>query len=138
MQNRQYDYSRDGSRVPRQQFRQALKIRPQFVEGANDGTVAQFDDVRKIFQWRVSARPADVVLSVMGLLGVTLDPSQFKKDDRFGATVALAQQLLCKEYNSKRKCIEVPLWRRISKRRLDEAGKVATQYMASTLSRVRF
>ncbi|KAK0496552.1 hypothetical protein EDD18DRAFT_1388986 [Armillaria luteobubalina] len=43
---------------------------------------------------RTSSRPVDMVLSVMGLFGVTLDPSPFGKDDRLNATIALACAIL--------------------------------------------
>ncbi|KAI0698208.1 hypothetical protein C8T65DRAFT_710235 [Cerioporus squamosus] len=56
-------------------------------------------DVRAHAAWqsalmRTSSRPVDMVFSVMGLFGITLDPSAFSKDDRRGATVALAQAIL--------------------------------------------
>jgi len=41
-----------------------------------------------------SSRPVDMVFSIMGLFGVILDPSKFKKDDRIDATVALAKEIL--------------------------------------------
>ncbi|KAI0724229.1 hypothetical protein C8T65DRAFT_670 [Cerioporus squamosus] len=43
---------------------------------------------------RTSSRPVDMVFSIMGLFDVTLDPAQFHKDDRRGATIALAQTIL--------------------------------------------
>lgn len=43
---------------------------------------------------RTSPRPVDLVFSIMGLFGVSLDPLLFDKNDRLGATVALAQQIL--------------------------------------------
>ena len=43
---------------------------------------------------RTSSRPVDMVFSIMGLFGVILDPSKFKKDDRIDATVALAKEIL--------------------------------------------
>ncbi|KAI0795989.1 hypothetical protein C8Q75DRAFT_355828 [Abortiporus biennis] len=45
---------------------------------------------------RTSSRPVDMVFSIMQLFGVTLDPSSFGKDDRLGATIALAQGILRK------------------------------------------
>ncbi|GBE83818.1 hypothetical protein SCP_0508750 [Sparassis crispa] len=45
---------------------------------------------------RTSSRPVDMVFSIMGLFGVTLDPKKFAKDDRVGATIALAQAILKK------------------------------------------
>ncbi|KAF7983163.1 hypothetical protein HWV62_23390 [Athelia sp. TMB] len=46
---------------------------------------------------RTSSRPVDMVFSIMGLFGVTLDPNDFDKNDRLGATVGLAQQILKNE-----------------------------------------
>ncbi|EEB91168.1 hypothetical protein MPER_10515, partial [Moniliophthora perniciosa FA553] len=43
---------------------------------------------------RTSSRPVDMVFSIMGMFGVTLDPRSFKKDDRVGATIALAREIL--------------------------------------------
>ncbi|KAL0056789.1 hypothetical protein AAF712_016600 [Marasmius tenuissimus] len=43
---------------------------------------------------RTSSRPVDMVFSIMGLFGVTLNPKDFKAQDRLGATIALAQQIL--------------------------------------------
>ncbi|KAK3343576.1 hypothetical protein B0T25DRAFT_634640 [Lasiosphaeria hispida] len=43
---------------------------------------------------RTSSRPVDMVLSIMGLMGVSLDPRGFSADDRIGATVALARAIL--------------------------------------------
>ncbi|KAK7056638.1 hypothetical protein VNI00_002355 [Paramarasmius palmivorus] len=43
---------------------------------------------------RTSSRPVDMIFSIMGLFGVTLDTSALHKNDRIGATIALAQQIL--------------------------------------------
>ncbi|KAK7449704.1 hypothetical protein VKT23_013177 [Stygiomarasmius scandens] len=43
---------------------------------------------------RTSSRPVDMVFSIMGLFGITLDTSAFHKNDRIGATIALAQEIL--------------------------------------------
>jgi len=43
---------------------------------------------------RTSSRPVDMVLSIMGILGVALDPGDFAEDDRVGATIALAREIL--------------------------------------------
>ncbi|KAK5654569.1 hypothetical protein OQA88_7198 [Cercophora sp. LCS_1] len=43
---------------------------------------------------RTSSRPVDMVYSIMGILGVELDPSKFAADDRLGATIALAREIL--------------------------------------------
>lgn len=45
---------------------------------------------------RSSSRPVDMVFSIMGLFGVSLDPSKFHRDDRVGATLALASAALQK------------------------------------------
>jgi len=46
--------------------------------------------------WRTSSRPVDMVLSIMGIFGVTLNPRVFHRDDRIGATIALAKEILRK------------------------------------------
>ncbi|KAJ7231887.1 hypothetical protein B0H12DRAFT_1077016 [Mycena haematopus] len=43
---------------------------------------------------RTSSRPVDMVFSIMGLFGVSLNPASFHPDDRLGATVALARGIL--------------------------------------------
>ncbi|GLA64841.1 hypothetical protein AtubIFM54640_006574 [Aspergillus tubingensis] len=43
---------------------------------------------------RSSSRPVDMVFSIMGMFGVSLDPSKFHKNDRAGATLALASAAL--------------------------------------------
>ncbi|KAF7354719.1 HET domain-containing protein [Mycena sanguinolenta] len=45
---------------------------------------------------RTSSRPVDMVFSIMGLFGVSLDPGAFHSDDRLGATIALARGILQK------------------------------------------
>ncbi|RDB28072.1 hypothetical protein Hypma_001367 [Hypsizygus marmoreus] len=45
---------------------------------------------------RTSSRPVDMVFSIMGLFGVTLDTSKFERNDRLGATIALASEILRK------------------------------------------
>lgn len=57
------------------------------------------DEMRDYCIWqcalvRTSSRPVDMVYSVMGILGVMLDPSDFAVDDRLGATIALAREIL--------------------------------------------
>ena len=57
------------------------------------------DEMRDACIWqcalvRTSSRPVDMVFSIMGILGVTLDPSDFAVDDRLGATIALAREIL--------------------------------------------
>ncbi|KAH9848763.1 hypothetical protein C2E23DRAFT_418388 [Lenzites betulinus] len=43
---------------------------------------------------RTSSRPVDMIFSIMGLFDVSLNPKYFDKDDRVGATVALAKKIL--------------------------------------------
>ncbi|KAK0431005.1 hypothetical protein EV421DRAFT_1743515 [Armillaria borealis] len=43
---------------------------------------------------RTSSRPLDMVLSIMGILGVSLDLREFPEDDRIGATIVLAREIL--------------------------------------------
>ncbi|KAI0532868.1 hypothetical protein GGR58DRAFT_517363 [Xylaria digitata] len=51
---------------------------------------------RIIALMRTSSQPVDMVFSVMGLFGVTLDTSQFGKQGRVRATIALARAILDK------------------------------------------
>ncbi|KAL4244347.1 hypothetical protein ABKN59_010664 [Abortiporus biennis] len=127
MQLQVYDDDRDGSQARRSQFVQALNKRHQFREPTSE-YLGRFRDVWEYVQWRISARSVDVVFSVMGLLGVTLDPAQFGKEDRLRATVAIAQALLLKD-DSRNTCIDIPLWRRISRSRLDAAREMGVNYV---------
>lgn len=43
---------------------------------------------------RTSKRPVDMVLSIMGLFGVSLDPRRYRSGDRISVTIALAQEYL--------------------------------------------
>ncbi|KAL0059513.1 hypothetical protein AAF712_013744 [Marasmius tenuissimus] len=43
---------------------------------------------------RTSSRPVDMVFSIMQLFDISLDTAKFKKDDRLGATIALASEIL--------------------------------------------
>lgn len=57
------------------------------------------DEMRDFCIWqcalvRTSSRPVDMAFSIMGMLGVMLDPSDFDVDDRLGATIALAREIL--------------------------------------------
>lgn len=45
---------------------------------------------------RTAYRPVDMVFSIMGLLGVDLDPSRFGAHDRTPALVEMMQKLLAK------------------------------------------
>ncbi|KAL0062965.1 hypothetical protein AAF712_010096 [Marasmius tenuissimus] len=133
-----YDDDRDGSQERRRQFAQALDKRQQYREPTAIH-LARFRDVWESVQWRISARPVDVVFSVMGLLDVTIYPAHFTKNDRLKATVALAQALLLKD-DSPNTCIEVPLWRCFSRSGLDSAremGMTTQRYIANTPARVR-
>lgn len=62
-------------------------------------TLAQDPDARYSSIWqcalmRTSSRPVDMVLSIMGIFGVSLDPGAFDENDRLRATVALAREIL--------------------------------------------
>ncbi|KAL6304092.1 hypothetical protein BKA93DRAFT_750023 [Sparassis latifolia] len=50
----------------------------------------------KCAMMRTSSRPVDMIFSIMGLFGVVLDTRTFGKNDRLGATIALAKQILRK------------------------------------------
>ncbi|KAL7958583.1 hypothetical protein V8C34DRAFT_282685 [Trichoderma compactum] len=57
------------------------------------------EEMREFCIWqcafvRTSSRPVDMVFSVMGLLGVMLDPAAFDTNDRLSATIALAREIL--------------------------------------------
>lgn len=57
------------------------------------------EEMREFCIWqcafvRTSSRLVDMVFSIMGLLGVTLDPKAFGADDRLSATIALAREIL--------------------------------------------
>ena len=43
---------------------------------------------------RTSSRPVDMILSIMGLFDVSLNPRDFHKNDRVGATIMLAKKIL--------------------------------------------
>ena len=71
------------------------------LSAALDPIIAEDSDARAHAVWqsalmRTSSRPVDMVLSIMGLFGVTLDPATFGKDDdaRRQATIALASAIL--------------------------------------------
>ena len=64
-------------------------------------TLAEDPDSRDHAIWkcalmRTSSRPIDMVFSVMGLFGVSLDTRAFGKHERLRATVALAREILRK------------------------------------------
>ncbi|KAI0742910.1 hypothetical protein C8Q80DRAFT_1191421 [Daedaleopsis nitida] len=66
---------------------------------AMEPTLTTDPDTRAHAAWqsalmRTSSRPVDMVFSIMGLFGVTLDVGAFDKDDRRGVTIALAQAIL--------------------------------------------
>lgn len=56
------------------------------------------EDARAAGLWRNSfmrsaSRAPDIVFSIMGLFGVTLEPSNYHKEDRYGPMLAFAQEL---------------------------------------------
>ena len=66
---------------------------------AMDDVLSTDLDARNYTIWqcallRTCSRPVDTIFSIMGLFGVDLDPAQFHKNDRHGATIALAQAVL--------------------------------------------
>ncbi|KAG5649375.1 hypothetical protein H0H81_004239 [Sphagnurus paluster] len=58
------------------------------------GTDAREQAIWRSALLRTSSRPVDMVFSIMGLFGVSLSPRDFDKNDRVGATIALAQEIL--------------------------------------------
>ncbi|KAK5994857.1 hypothetical protein PT974_03243 [Cladobotryum mycophilum] len=44
--------------------------------------------------FRTSSRPVDMIFSIMGLFGVTINTKRFGKDDRLTATIALMQEII--------------------------------------------
>ncbi|THU96873.1 hypothetical protein K435DRAFT_722422 [Dendrothele bispora CBS 962.96] len=75
-------------------FLDALRV---FDEDSNSARSAFRDyAIWKAALTRTSSRPVDMVFSIMGLFDVTLDPKAFRKDDRIGATIALAREILSK------------------------------------------
>ncbi|KAL6802563.1 hypothetical protein GGI42DRAFT_360265 [Trichoderma sp. SZMC 28013] len=57
------------------------------------------EEMREFCIWqcafvRTSSRPVDMVFSVMGILGVMLDPATFDANDRLSATIGLAREIL--------------------------------------------
>ncbi|KAJ6473294.1 hypothetical protein C8R45DRAFT_411037 [Mycena sanguinolenta] len=69
------------------------------LASTNDDTAALNRRHQQIWRsalLRSSSRPVDMVFSVMGLFGVSLDPGSFHSDDRLGATIALAKGILQK------------------------------------------
>lgn len=66
---------------------------------AMDEVLSADEDTRHYAIWqsalmRTSSRPVDMVFSIMGLFGVSLDTQSFHKNDRVGATIALAKEIL--------------------------------------------
>ncbi|SJK98284.1 uncharacterized protein ARMOST_01547 [Armillaria ostoyae] len=71
------------------------------VSALSFATAANLDteEMRDFSIWqcallRTSSRPLDMVLSIMGILGVSLDLREFPEHDRIGATIALAREIL--------------------------------------------
>ena len=66
-----------------------------------DRADADKEDLRLQAVWRsallrTSSRPVDMIFSIMGIFGVSLDPHAFDPNDRLGATIALAREILRK------------------------------------------
>ncbi|KAF9456727.1 hypothetical protein BDZ94DRAFT_320548 [Collybia nuda] len=63
--------------------------------GEEDDTLTpKYQSVWRSAFLRTSSRPVDMVFSIMNIFDVSLDPSDFDKDDRIKATVALAREIL--------------------------------------------
>ncbi|CCL99554.1 uncharacterized protein FIBRA_01572 [Fibroporia radiculosa] len=63
----------------------------------DNGGLENAGSVQAVWQcslMRTCTYPVDAVFSIMGLFGVSLDPLRFKPDDRRGATIALAAEIL--------------------------------------------
>ncbi|KDQ09374.1 hypothetical protein BOTBODRAFT_58724 [Botryobasidium botryosum FD-172 SS1] len=63
-------------------------------------------------QPRISSRPVDMVFSIMGLVGVSLQSERFDETDRFHATLALVDAMLREDTESDggNTLIDIPLW----------------------------
>ncbi|KAK7036799.1 hypothetical protein VNI00_011465 [Paramarasmius palmivorus] len=107
----------DGFRERRGRLIVALDNRDHFRGNDLPDIFARFHTIWDFVQWRTSARQADVVFSIMGMLDITLDPSDFDRNDRMGATLAMAQEILCKD-PADNSSVDIPLWRRLSKDRV--------------------
>lgn len=105
-----------------QQFIEALRDRALFRSNETSEVLARYRTIWRFVQWRSSARQADVVFSVMAMLGVRLDPSKFKAADRFEATLALVQAMLRND-PSRNSYVKIPLWRAIDKLLVEEDCK---------------
>lgn len=69
------------------------------LAAAMDHVIGVEQDVREHAIWQCAMMrntydPVDMVFSIMGLFGVTLPVKAFAKQDRIGATIALAQKIL--------------------------------------------
>ncbi|KAF3067709.1 hypothetical protein CFAM422_008517 [Trichoderma lentiforme] len=60
------------------------------------GKTGMFTAIWRSSFMRAAKYPVDTVFSVMGIMGVTLDTSKFKNEDRLGATIALMQGILAR------------------------------------------
>ncbi|KAK0454553.1 hypothetical protein EV421DRAFT_424188 [Armillaria borealis] len=73
-------------------------LKNALVKDTGSSEDGDFDDrapaIWRSALFRTSKRPVDMVFSIMGLFGVTLDTRRFGKDDRLGATIALMQAIL--------------------------------------------
>ncbi|KAL0564501.1 hypothetical protein V5O48_017545 [Marasmius crinis-equi] len=66
---------------------------------AMPGAPSSNRDIKEQSIWRsallrTSSRPVDMVFSIMNVFGITLDPGSFESNDRLGATIKLAQEIL--------------------------------------------
>lgn len=91
------DKSRDRLRVPKPVILGSSECRLVPLRDALNPS--QREDGRESAIWRsaitrASSRPVDMIFSIMGLFGITLNVAAFNKDDRVGATIALAQAIL--------------------------------------------
>ncbi|KAL7931784.1 hypothetical protein V8C35DRAFT_309511 [Trichoderma chlorosporum] len=79
------DMSRDGPRV--RELIDAIDMK---------GKTGMFTAIWRSSFMRAAKFPVDTVFSMMGIMGVTLDTSKFKNEDRLGATIALMQAILAR------------------------------------------
>ncbi|THH17046.1 hypothetical protein EW146_g3697 [Bondarzewia mesenterica] len=83
-------------------WRPQRKLFPPNVAALAVAMSAHFDpDTRSYAIWqsalmRTSSRPVDMIFSIMGLFGVILDTRAFHENDRLGASIALAKEILNK------------------------------------------
>ncbi|KAH6622269.1 hypothetical protein C7974DRAFT_397989 [Boeremia exigua] len=78
-----------GSQTPN-----VLALGAALSETLGDDPDARYSSIWQCALMRTSSRPVDMVLSIMGIFGVSLDPGAFDENDRLRATVALAREIL--------------------------------------------